>query len=225
VQAAFIIDILNLPKKSKILDLCGGYGRLAIPLAKKGFEVYIQDLNKDFLEKAKKAAKKHKVKVETIHGDMRKIPYSNKFDAVINMFTSFGYLENDKEDEKVINAVSKALKPGGKFLLDIINGDWLKRNFKPQMWRKVGNVLVLENSKLDLKTNRNLVDIYIVDLKKCKIFSTHQKLRLYTFNELEKILSANGLKVIKKYGNFNKEKFSSKLSKRIIILAKKEKAV
>lgn len=222
-QVDFIIDILNLPQKSKILDLCGGYGRLSFPLAKKKFEVYIQDLNKDFLEMAKKEAKKQKVKIKTIHKDMRKIPYSNEFNAIINMFTSFGYLENDKENIKVVKSINKALKPGGKFLIDTLNADWLKHHYRPRKLRKVGNILILEDSKLDPKTRRNLVNIYIIDLKKIKIFFTHQNLRLYTFGELKKVLLANGLKIIKKYGDLKGGKFSPKSSKRIVVLSQKPK--
>lgn len=220
-QVNFIANILNLSKKSKILDLCGGYGRLSIPLAKKGFEVYLQDLNKDFLKKAEKEAKKYKVEIKIIHSDMRKIPYSNKFDAVINMFTSFGYLENDKEDKKVLATVNKTLKRGGKFLIDVINGEWLMRNYKTKDWRKVDDFLILEDNKFNRKTKRNLVNLTIINFKNHKTFFVHTKVRIYTFSELKNMLLDSGFKIIKSYGTLNKEKFSSKFSKRIVILAKK----
>jgi len=101
-EVASIVKILNLPKGSKILDLCGGYGRHAIPLAKKGYKVTLLDLNKKILDIARKEAKKQKVEIKTVHSDMRRIPFQNEFDAVINMFTSFGYLEYDQENLKVL---------------------------------------------------------------------------------------------------------------------------
>jgi D-alanine-D-alanine ligase len=222
-EVNFIINILKLPKGSKILDLGGGYGRISVFLAKRGYKVYIQDLNKDFLEKAKREAKKQKIKIKTIHSDMRKIPFNNEFDAVINIFNSFGYLENDKEDNKVLQSINKALKPKGKLLIDVLNGNWLKNNYQPKTWRKLDDTLILEENRLDKKTSRNIVEILILDLKNCKSFSTLQNLRIYSFSELKRTLSNNGLKIIKKYGSFDKEKFSSKSSKRIIILAEKIK--
>jgi len=221
-EVDFIEKILKLPRGSKILDLCGGYGRHSIPLAKKGFDVYLLDLNKDFLEQAKKEAKKQKIKIHIPHGDMRKIPFLNKFDAVINVFNSFGYLENDEEDEKTIKAVVRSLKLNGLFLIDITNVNWLKNNSRPKSQRQIENLLVIENIKFNSKTKKNLINMKIVNTKNRKIQYTSQSLRIYTFNDLKKLLTNNGLKIIEKYGGFNKERFSPKFSKRIVLLAKKE---
>lgn len=220
-EVDFIIKNLKISKGSKVLDLCGGYGRIGIPLAKRDCEVSIQDLNKDFLKRAKKEAERQKTDIKIIHSDMRKIPFKNKFDAVINIFTSFGYLEDDKEDNRVLKSINKSLKPRGKFLIDILNGNWLKNNYQPRTWRKSNDILVLEENTLDRKTNRNISKITILDLKKCKSFSTIIKLRIYEFNELKNILSNNGFKIIKRYGGLNGERFFPKLSKRIVVIAKK----
>lgn len=222
-EVDFIEKILKLPQGSEILDLCGGYGRHGIPLAKKGLKVYLLDLNKDFLKKAKEEAKKQKVKIQTIHSDLRKIPFSNKFDAVINVFNSFGYLENDRENEKVIEAVVKSLEPNGLFLIDIINGDWLKNNSRSKSQRRTGNLLITECVKFNPKTKKNIVSLKIINTKNHKIQYASQTLRLYTFNDLKKLLTDNGLKIVKKYGGFNEERFLSKFSKRIILLTKKGK--
>lgn len=218
----FIIRVLNLPKRSKILDLCGGYGRHSILLAKKGYAVTIQDLNKNFLTMAKKEAEKQKIKIKTVHSDMRLIPFKNEFDAVINIFTSFGYLENEKENIKVLKEVKKALKPGGKFLIDTINRNWILDNFQPKYWRKINNLLFLENRQVDFKTKRNKVKILIVDLKNSKIHSTYNEVRIYTFEELRIMLNKVGLKVIKKYGSLGFESYT-KNAKRIVVLAEKRK--
>lgn len=220
-EAKLIADILRIPENKKILDLCGGHGRISIPLAKMGYDVYILDINKKFLEMAKKEGKRQKLEIKTIKSDMRNIPYVNEFDAVINIFTSFGYLETDKEDERVIKEVYKSLKPGGIFLIDIINGQWLKNHFCQKNWKKIDNLLVLEEHKLDNIRKRNIVKITIIDLKRNKKHITYQRLRLYSAKELKNILIKNKFKIIRIYGNLNKEKFSPHSSKRIVILAKK----
>jgi SAM-dependent methyltransferase len=60
---------------------------------------------------------------------MREIPFEDEFDAVINVSTSFGYLETENEDRKVLREVHKALKPGGRFLLEVANRDDLMRRY------------------------------------------------------------------------------------------------
>lgn len=217
----FIIDILEIPEGGKILDLCGGYGRIGLPLAKRGYQVCIQDLNKDFLNKAEKEAEKNKIKIKTVHSDMRKIPFSNEFDAIINTFNSFGYLENKAEDDKVLKSVYKALKPKGKFLIDIVNGIWLKNNYQTKTWRKLANSFFLEENIYDKEKNKFTSKILFLDLKKCESFSTLQNLNLYSFDELKNILLNNHFKIIKKFGGISREKLSSQSSKKIIILAKK----
>ena len=222
-EVDFIEKILKLPPGSEILDLCGGYGRHSVPLAERRLKVYLLDLNKNFLKKAKEEAEKQKIKIHTIHSDLRKIPFSNKFDAVINIFNSFGYLENDEENEKAIKAIVKSLKPNGLFLIDIINGDWLKNNSRPESQRQTGNLSIIESVKFNSETKINIVSLKIINTKNHKIQYASQALRLYSFNDLKKLLTNNGLKIIEKYGGFNEEKFSPKLSKRIILLTKKEK--
>lgn len=203
------------------MDLCGGYGRIGIPLTKKGYHVYIQDLNEDFLRQAEENAKKENLEIQTIHSDMREIPFKEEFDATINIFTSFGYLETKQEDLKVLETIYKALKPKGKFLIDIVNKTCLLSNFQTKTWRKIDNIFILEENHWDKKTSQNSSEVFILDFDNCKYDSTLMNLRLYNFEELENMINKSGMKIIQKYGNFEKEKFSKEGSKRIIILAEK----
>lgn len=143
-EASQVKRILNLSKGAKILDLCCGHGRHLLPLAKMGYQMTGINLSKKALEILAKNAKKQKIKVRILRSDMRKIPFENEFDAVINMFTSFGYLENRREDFKVLKAVARSLKPSGKFLIDIINKKQLLANFRPKSWEKTDKSLMLE---------------------------------------------------------------------------------
>ncbi len=220
-EVAFIKRVLNLPKGAKILDLCCGHGRHLLPLAKMGYFMTGLDLSKKALAMLAKKAKNEKINVRIIRSDMRKIPFKNEFDAVINMFTAFGYLETDDEDFKVLKAVAQALKPGGKFLIDIVNRDRMVANFQPKSWEKVGKLLVLEERIYHPKTRRLTTKIQILD-KKGKWHKTAHVVRLYSLREMKKNLSKAGLKIMKVYGDTIGNQRFTRNSRRLVILAIKQ---
>ncbi len=87
-QVEFIADVLGLPAGARILDLCCGHGRHAVPLAQRGFAVTGLDLSAYHLRLARKAAREAGVRVRWLRRDMRDIPSQGEFDAVINMFSA-----------------------------------------------------------------------------------------------------------------------------------------
>ncbi|MBI2514713.1 methyltransferase domain-containing protein [Candidatus Wolfebacteria bacterium] len=219
-ETVFIKRVLNLPKGAKILDLCCGHGRHLLPLAKMGYQMTGFDLSKKALNVLTKRIKKEKVKIRIIRGDMRKIPFKNEFDAVINMFTAFGYLETDYEDFKVLKAVVRALKPGRKFLIDIINRDRLLANFQPKSREKIGKLTLLQERVYNAKTHRNTVKFQILD-EKGRWHKAKHVVRIYSLKEMRENLNKAGLKIIKVYGDtIGNQKFSKK-SRRLVILAQK----
>jgi SAM-dependent methyltransferase len=221
-EVAFIKRTLNLQKGTKILDLACGHGRHLIPLARAGYQMTGLDLSRKALALLIKNAKKTKVKVRIVQSDMRKIPFKNEFDAAINMFTAFGYLENDQENFKVLKAAAKALKPGGKFLIDISNRDWIQTHFQTKSWQRVNKLVMLEERKYDPKTHRNVVKIQILDSKGVWHKTIH-KVRMYSLAEMKQNLARVGLKIIKLFGEtYNHQKFTKK-SRRLVILAVKPK--
>lgn len=220
-EVAFIKRALNLPKRAKILDLCCGHGRHLLPLAKMGYQMTGLDLSRKALSILAKNVKNKKLKIRILRGDMREIPFRNKFDAVINMFTAFGYLETDYEDFKVLKSVAKALKPGGKFLIDIMNHDWMLANFHPKSWEKIGKLLLLEERTYNTKNHRNIVKLRIFD-EKSKWHKVTHVVRIYSLTEMRKNLSRAGLKIVKVYGDtIGNQKFT-KDSRRLVILAIKK---
>src|SRR6516225_7214521 len=190
-----IVNLLALPQGSSVLDLCCGHGRHAIPLAQHGYKVTGQDLSEVFLREAEKEALAKGVHVDWVHGDMRNIPYENEFDAVINIFTAFGYFENQDEDQKVLQQVSKALTPGGLFLLETLHREGLMRRYTPQMISYYPEGLIeLEERSFDLFTSRNEVKITLLypDGQRKEYGFSH---RVYTLTELAQMLTMAGLQV------------------------------
>ncbi len=127
-EADSVIRMLQIEKGKKILDLACGFGRHSVVLAQKGLVVTGYDLSESFLKRAKDVADTMKVNIDLIQGDMRQIPFESEYDAVINMFTAFGFFEHEEEDLQVLKGVHKALKPGGQFLMDVLNREYRNPN-------------------------------------------------------------------------------------------------
>lgn len=221
-EVNFVVKILNLPKNSKILDLPCGQGRHSIVLTRKGYVVTGVDISKTMLDLAKKLAKKEKVSLRLIHSDMRKIHFKNEFDAVINLFTSFGYFAREKENIKVLKNINRALKPEGKFVLDLLNKNWFFEKISmPRTWWKSVSGYILENHSFDASRKIWLNHIVLIS-SAGKINHTYTSVRLYDLPEIKKHLKETNFKILKVYGNYQGNKFTNR-SPRMIVLAQKVK--
>ena len=218
LEVSFIESILELPQKSMILDLCCGQGRHAVALAKHGFNVTGQDLSSDYLRQVEEHAKTENVHLNLINEDMRAIPFNGVFDAVINIFSSFGYLESHEQDLSVLKAIRTSLKPGGLLLMDLINREWVIRNYDETEWRETldGNVH-LEHRNLDLITSRNHIDFTIIYPDGTRKVTVGHHIRLYSLTEMIELFRLTGLTIKSYFGSFKGDPYSID-SKRMILL-------
>jgi len=221
-EVNFIKRVLGLKPGLKILDLACGWGRHAIKFAKEGYKVVGQDINPFFLQEAKKICEKEKVKIRWIRSDMRRIPFENEFDVVVNLFTSFGYYEKEKDHQKVIFEIAKALKPQGYFFLDVINREKILHPYKSKrvIRTKDGDILIIE-ANFDLLSSRSNEQRTLI-LKNKKIKKFNISVRIFTFTELILMIQKAGLIFKKVYGDYNGTPFNLK-SERCIIVAQKDK--
>lgn len=205
---------------SRILDLCCGHGRHAIELALRGYRVCAQDLSEVFLERARREAEERGANVEWVRGDMRRIAPAPPFDAVINMFTAFGYLENDQEERSVLREVHRVLRAGGRFLIDVINRDYLMAQFGQREWReRADGVRVLYERDLDVLTGVNHERRILLDPDgRATQHETH--VRLFCASELRLMLESAGLEVEAAYGGYEGEPLT-RTSHRIVIVARR----
>jgi SAM-dependent methyltransferase len=220
-EVEFAVRALELRPGELVLDLCSGQGRHAVPLAARGMLVTALDMSAEYLELASAAARQAGVLLETVHADMRQIPFAGRFDAVVNMFSSFGYLESEAEDAKVLNAILRALKPGGRVLLDLLNRDWVVANYETEdSHAGAGGTLYLEHRRLDLETSRNHVSFTVVspDGGRREVGGHH--IRLYTLREMRAALDTAGLAYEAVYGGFAGETYGID-TRRMIIVARR----
>jgi len=165
-ETAQILDVLALKPGAAVLDAPCGHGRIANRLAARGLSVVGLDNNAKFLELARAAAEESDVDVEYVIGDLRELPWSGRFDAALNWYTSAGYFD-DEGNARMLAAYRRALKPGGRLLLEQINRDSLIRQIPPGGSRLValnerGDDLMIDRVHFDVLAGRSRTERIIV---------------------------------------------------------------
>jgi len=178
------------PPGGEILDVACGAGRHAIPLARAGYRVVGVDISTDFLERAKRASD---VAIEWHQRDMRDLPWSGRFDGALCFGNSFGYLGRAGSQE-LIPAVAKALKKGGRFVLDIgTAAESLLPSLQPRRWITVGDIIFLSSAAYDTSESRLDVEYTFVrgGIHEKKTAHTW----IFTSGELRQMFEACGFEV------------------------------
>jgi ubiquinone/menaquinone biosynthesis C-methylase UbiE len=222
IQAEQLIQLLNPPPGAHILDWCGGWGRVAIPLAKRGFKVTVLDFCQEYLRRAERDAEAAGVKIKTVHADFRKTPADIQADFAINMFTAgLGYL-NQSDDELALASLFRALKPGAKFLIDTMSLLWVAKNFSETSWQSdtEGLTRLLEKRKFDFLSGRMNAQYICENTQSGRKREEKSSLYIYSPAELAKILERTQFKVMELYGELNGNEFAFD-SKRIVMISRK----
>jgi SAM-dependent methyltransferase len=216
-QVDFILDKSGIQPGDRVLDLCCGHGRHSLELARRGYRVVGLDFNEPSLALARKSAAEQDLALEFIQADMRHIPYTAEFGLIVNLFTAFGYFEDQAQDQMVLDAAAAALKPGGGFLIDTINHAWLMRRFEPRGWRELPDgTLMFEKRQLDLLTGRNNVAWRFLhpDGRQGEV---RHSLRVYTLVELVDMLEAAGLSFKAVWGSFEEDEYGLDVNRMIVL--------
>lgn len=154
VEVATVWQLLGLGERSRVLDLACGHGRIANRLAGRGAHVTGLDATPIFLEQARLDAQQRGVTVDYVEGDMRSIPWSDKFDAVVSWFTAYGYFD-DVQNRNVLTGVHRALRPGGRFLVELNHKDGLLPNWVPSTVEQAGDRIMIDERVFDPATGRS----------------------------------------------------------------------
>jgi SAM-dependent methyltransferase len=192
--------LLQLRPPQRILDLPCGQGRHAIELARRGYQVTGVDISPFMIEVARERAKASGLEVRWLTGDMRHPIPGASFDLIVNLFTSFGYFAEDADDQQVLAASLSMLKPNGRFVLEVINGERVMANFEERGWFTVGQAAVMETRRLDRSSQRMVVERTVSTPPESET-SIHT-LRLYTGPQLETAMRQAGFGRVDLYGDW-----------------------
>ncbi|HEU4537912.1 MAG TPA: methyltransferase domain-containing protein, partial [Polyangiaceae bacterium] len=197
-EVSFIEARLGLAKGATILDLACGHGRHAIELTRRGYQVVGFDLSLAMLAHAADEAEVARQKVNFLHGDMRELPFEDKFDGVYCWGTSFGFFEEEK-NLALLQKVYRALRPGGVFLLETINRDFVAARQPSLVWYEGDGCLCMDEAQVDFITSRLKVKRTIM-LDDGRTREVDYSLRLYGLHELGKMMHEAGFRVIEVSG-------------------------
>ncbi|MBI4553398.1 MAG: class I SAM-dependent methyltransferase [Candidatus Latescibacteria bacterium] len=209
-----LVHLLGPPRRAPVLDLACGYGRHSVRLAARGYRVVGLDLSAALLHRIPSSS----ARVDRVRGDMRAFPFGEAFAGVINLFTSFGYFDDETDNFRVLREVERVMRPDGRFICQVINRDFLVRAFVPHEIRREDRLLVLEERQFDPIRSRILITTTILDGDKQRRYRS--TIRVYTFTELEMLLAAAGLRVQAVYGGFDLRPYDWETNQLVVVAEK-----
>ncbi|MER8570360.1 class I SAM-dependent methyltransferase [Mesorhizobium sp. M0924] len=196
-QAGVIWDLLYLEQGRSVLELGCGYGRITNRLAEKGARVTGLDISPALLQKAKADAARRGVNVEYVLGDMRSLPWRDRFDAAFLCYTTFGYFD-DADNERVLREAASSLRKGGRLLIDHANRFAVLRHKSPIYLAQRNDDLRIDIMSNDVLSDRRNIERIIV--RDGCVRRTHLSYRQYGFSEFVRMLRSAEFETVEVYG-------------------------
>lgn len=207
-----LTDYLNLPEHAKILDLACGKGRHSMYLNTLGYDVTGVDLSENSISYAKQFEN------ETLRFQVHDmcLPFSQQFDAVFNLFTSFGYFEKDENNLNTIKAIKEDLNDYGFGVIDFMNTDYVIQNLIPE------EVKVIQNIKFNIQ--RYVKDGYIfkdIQFKyKDEVHHYQERVKAFTLKDFESLFEQAEIHLLDVFGDYKLRKFDKNSSERLVMIFK-----
>lgn len=210
-----ILDFLQLKSEADCWDLCCGKGRHSVYLNKKGYKVVGTDLSEQSILEASKSANDL---LEFYQHDMRKLFRTNYFDAVFNLFTSFGYFEKRQDDLNVFKAVEKSLKPKGLFVFDFLNAECVKNTLVANATQTIDGITFNITKRIE-----GITCIKNIDFRhNGQDFHFEERVKLFDKTYFEDLAKECNLSILNTFGNYSLETFDLHSSPRLILVLQKK---
>jgi ubiquinone/menaquinone biosynthesis C-methylase UbiE len=219
-EVARLLDVLGLPSGSRILDVPCGQGRHAHLLAEAGYDVDGLDYSPELLAYARRRGTGPRLRYT--RGDMRKLParWTNRFDALVNLWTSFGFFVQPADDQRVIDEFARVLKPGGMLVWHGGNRDGVMARFlERDWWLTQDETLVAQERAFDPLSGILMVGT-VWSGPRGKGARDH-RIRLYTPTRLAELCANAGLTVVEAYDGF-RPRVLHRSSSEMLLVARKD---
>ncbi len=207
-----ITSYLNLPENAKVLDLACGKGRHSVYLSKLGYDVTGADLSVNSINEAKKQEKNN---LRFVVHDMRE-PFDEKFDAVFNLFTSFGYFDEDQDNILTLKAIKESLSEYGFAVLDFMNVEKIIPNLVAEEIKHVEGI--------DFYITRKFENGYIFKEisfeDNSEKYNFTERVKAFRLADFEKMMNECDIYLLDVFGDYKLGKFNPDTSDRLIMIFK-----
>lgn len=209
-----LMECTDIPKGGLVLDLACGAGRHSVELHGLGYRVVGIDLSEESIEEARQYETDG---LEFFVHDMRSLYWVDHFDAVLNLFTSFGYFHSPEQDQRTISGVSHALRPGGVFVLDFLNVQRaLACMVGEERLSREGLEFIIQRSR-----QGNVIEKRITVLDGDAEMVFKEEVDILTLQDFERYFEIAGLELIALYGSYDLDPFDEAVSDRLIMVTRK----
>ena len=215
-EVDFVVRTLRLPAGARILDVPCGYGRHSVALARRGFRVVGVDLSRAMIAEARRLWTEGP-RLRFIQKDMRRLRAAGEFDAVINMYTSFGYF-SARENAAVLRRLTRALRPGGLIVIDHRDPGHDAR-LPQRLWYPAGpHRYVLEDRRFDRRTNMTRSDWLIVPAGRRGAIRKTTRFQEYSLPQWRRMFREVGLRFVKAYSGYDGRTYRAISKRRLIVV-------
>ncbi|HKF43584.1 MAG TPA: methyltransferase domain-containing protein [Thermoanaerobaculia bacterium] len=204
-EADFFERTLATTPGARLLDVPCGDGRLAIELARRGYRLTGVDISEEFLAAARDASSREGLEIEWRRADMRDLPWRDEFDGAFCGGSSFGFL-GDEGDQEFVDAVARALAPGGRFAVDGVKAaEVILPQFRDRHDMTLGDIHFEAENRYDPETG-STENRYTVTRGRSREVKAARH-RIYTYRELAAMLSRAGFSRIEGFGSLDGSPF------------------
>tara|TARA_R110002096_G_scaffold350395_2_gene543468 strand:- start:39883 stop:41847 length:1965 start_codon:yes stop_codon:yes gene_type:complete len=219
-EANFVMESLGVEPGAQLLDVGCGYGRHAMELAARGYHLVGLDSSLPLLLRGADEAQRRGLTINFVHGDMREMTFESQFDGAYCLFSSFGYFD-DETNKRTAQNIAKALKPGARFVVEVLNRDYLVADLPSRVWWEGDGCVVLEEVEFNYFSSR-IVSNRSVVFDDGRQLEHEISLRSFSLHELGKFLHAVGFRVLEISGSMStRGRFFGAHSRDIVVVAEK----
>ncbi len=211
-----ITNLLSLAPQSRILDVACGIGRHALECAQKGFFVTAYDINSSLIDENQRKSRDRNLDIEWLQANMTEFCRPESYDAIINLFFSFGYSEHPETDQQVLKKCYQSLRPGGKLVMQLMGRELIEKWFQPKYWSlEQDGAFVLVEKQLNYEKALLHETVYVLkdnDKKKYQMTT-----RIHYASQISELLQNTGFKQLQIFGGLSGTSYNENASSLVIV--------